>query len=123
MPELLEFVEAAFDQVALPVEALAIGDAIVSVTAGRDVRPTVAVLDQFPDPVGIVAFVSNDISACWQIVEQKFGHGGIIGLAGRQLHLHWQAIADDAGMELAGQSSAASTDRSASSLFFWAAAC
>jgi hypothetical protein len=40
-----------------------------------------------------------------------------------EFELHRQAIADDPGVQLAGQSSTTSTDTSVSSLFFWAAAC
>src|SRR5262245_24930312 len=105
------------------VEPPAVCDAVVSVAAARNVGSAIMVLDQLTDPVGVVGIVGDDVGGGRQCIEQQLGHGLIVGLAGLQLHVHWQAVADDPGMELAGQSSAASTDTSASSLFFWAAAC
>ena len=67
--------------------------------------------------------VGEDDSALRQIVEQKLRHWGVVGLPRGELELHRQAIADDAGVQFGGQSSTTSTDTSASSLFFWAAAC
>ncbi len=46
----------------------------------------------------------------------------VVHLAGRQLDLDRQAVADDPQMQLRCLSSTTSTDTSVSSLFFWAAA-
>lgn len=123
MPELLELVEASFDQVALFVGPLRVGDRLGPVDLGRDADATVLVVDDIADPVGVIGAIREHDSPSRQIVEQNLRHRSVVGLAGRELKLHRQAIADDAGMQLGGQSSATSTDTSASSLFFWAAAC
>ena len=59
MPELLQLVEAALDEIALFVAFLAVGDAIIAVASRRNVRRAVLVLDQLPDPVGILAFIGQ----------------------------------------------------------------
>ena len=80
-------------------------------------------VDDVPDPVGIIGSVGEHDRPFGQIVEKEFRHRCIVGLARREFELHRQAVADDAGVQLGGQSSTTSTDTSASSLFFWAAAC
>jgi hypothetical protein len=63
VPELLELVEAAFDQVAFLILGFAVGNAVVAVRPWRDVRRALLVFDQIPDPVGVVALVGDDIGA------------------------------------------------------------
>lgn len=84
---------------------------------------TLLILDDLSDPVVVVRPVSENDGALGKIVQKQIGHGGVVSLAGRELELHRQAIADHSGVELGGQSSTTSTDTSVSNLFFWAAAC
>ena len=123
VPELLELIEEALDEVALSVGPLRVGDVLGSVSFGRNAGSAVLVLDDVADPVGVVGAVGEHDSAFGQIIEEKLRHRGVVGLSRGEFELHRQAIADDPGVQLAGQSSTTSTDTSASSLFFWAAAC
>ena len=54
MAEWLEFVEAALDQVALLVEPLAVGDAVMAVGLWRNVRLALLVFERLPDPVCVI---------------------------------------------------------------------
>ena len=65
MPELLEFVEAAFDEVALLVLCFAVADAVVAIGFWWDVGRTILVLDELPDPISIVPLVGDDIGTRW----------------------------------------------------------
>ena len=94
MSELLELIETSLNEVALLVFRLALGDAVVTVRSRRDVWGAVLILDQVSDPVRVVSLVSDDLRACWQIVEQQFGHRGVVHLARRKLDLDRQAVAD-----------------------------
>ena len=58
-------------------------------------RRAVLVVDQIPDPIGIVALVGDDLGAGGKIIEQEFGHGLVVHLPGRQFDLNRQAVADD----------------------------
>jgi hypothetical protein len=70
VPELLELVEAAFDEVAFLVFGFAAYDAVVrmiSVGVRRAVRTWI------PDPVGIISLVGDDVGYRRQVVEHEFG--------------------------------------------------
>src|SRR5271168_949365 len=123
VPELLELVEETLDEVAFFVGPLGIGDGFGSVGFRGNAGSAVLVLDDVADPVGVIGTVGKHDSAFVQIIEEKLRHRGVVCLSRREFELHRQAIADDPGMQLGGQSSTTSTDTSASSLFFWAAAC
>ena len=63
------------------------------------------VLDQLPDPVGIVSLVSQHIGSLGQVVKEKLGHRRIVHLVGRKLDLQKQLELIDPEMQLGGQSS------------------
>ena len=123
VPEVLELVEEALDEVALFVGPLGEGNVIGSVGFGRDAGSAILVLDDVAYPVGVIGTIGEHDGTLGQIVEEQLRHRGIVGLSGRELKLHRQAVADDTGMQFAGQSSTTSTDTNAGRLFFWAAAC
>ena len=123
MPELLELVEAPFDEIALLVALFAVGDPVVAMSPRRDVGRAILVLDQLSDPIGIIAFVRQHMRAGRQMAEEQFGHRRVVGFASRQLDLYGKPVADDAQVHLGRQSSTTSTDKSISSLIFGEAAC
>ena len=55
----------------------------------------VLILDKLPDPVGVIAFVGDDVGSRRQVLQEKFSHRLIVHLPGRQLDLNRQAIADN----------------------------
>ena len=121
--ELLEFIEAPFDQIAFFVFGFAVGDAVIPVRSGRNMWRAILILDQIPDPIRVIALVSDHVGARRKVIEQEFSHGLIVHLARRQLDLHGQSVANNPQVQLGRQPSTTSTDTSVSSLFFWAAAC
>jgi len=123
VPELLELSDASFDEVALFVCPLRVRGRLSAVGLGRDTGLAFLVLDDLADPVGVISTIGEHDSPSGQIVEEKLRHRRVVGLSGGEFELHRQAIADDADVQLGGQSSTTSTDTSVSSLFFWAAAC
>lgn len=122
MAELLELVEEALDEIALFIKAFGVGDVLDAPGMGRDAGAAVLLFDDVPDPVIVVGPISKNDGSFWEVIQQQIRHRGVVGLAGGEFELYRQAIADDTGMELGGQSSATTTDTSISTLFFWAAA-
>lgn len=123
MPELLEFSDASFDEVALLVCPLRVRGGLGAVDLGRDAGLAFLVLDDLADSVGVVGTIGEHDGPSGQIVEEKLRHRRVVGLPGGELELYRQAVADDADVQLGRQSSTTSTDTSVSSLLFWAAAC
>ena len=123
VPELLEFSDASFDEVALPVCPLRVRGGVSAIDLGRDAGLAFLVVNHLADPVGVIGTIGEHDGSSGQIVKEKLRHRRVVGLSGGELELHRQAIADDADVQLGRQSSTTSTDTSVSSLFFWAAAC
>ena len=98
-------------------------DIVGSIGLGGNAGSAALIVDDVTDPVGVIGPVGEHDRAFGQVVEQKLRHRGVVGLPGRERKLHRQAIANDTGVQLGGQSSATSTDTSVSTLFFCAAAC
>ncbi len=80
--ELLEFIDASLDEIALFVFAFAERDFFDPVRFRRNDRCAVLILDQISDPVGIVAPVCEEAGAFGQVLQKKFGHWCIMGMAG-----------------------------------------
>ena len=123
VPELLEFSDASFDEVALLVCPLRVRGGVSAIALGRNAGLASLVLDDLSDPVGVIGTIGEHDSPSGQVVEKKLRHRRVVGLSWGEFELHRQAIADDADVQLGRQSSTTSTDTSVSSLFFWAAAC
>ena len=68
---MLEFVEEALDEVALPVERVIDGALDLAVAAGRDVGPSAASFDQIDDSAGVVAAVSDEVAIRLEPVDQE----------------------------------------------------
>ena len=83
----------------------------------------ISIFDHLPDPVGVIASVGEKARSLGQILQEQFGHRGIMGLTGGEFDLQRQTVFVDPQMHLGGQSSPRTTDTTNSILFFWAAAC
>ena len=83
MAELLEPVDAAFDEVSLSALVLSEGNVPGPVGFRRDNRGAALVLDQLPDPAGIVSLVSQHIGSLRQVVKEKKEAGRIVPLKSR----------------------------------------
>lgn len=59
MPELLEFSDASFHEVALLVCPLRVRGGLGTVDLGRDAGPAFLVLDDLADPIGIIGTIGE----------------------------------------------------------------
>ena len=121
--ELLELVDAAFDEIAFSILALVELNVPDPVGFRRNDGRTVLIFNQLPDPICVVALVGKKASARRQVLQEKLGHRRVMHVAWREFELQGKAIAVHPQMQLRRQSSSTTTDTSISTLFFWAAAC
>jgi hypothetical protein len=82
-----------------------------------------ALIDQLPDPVCVIAAICKYACACGQVFEQAGSKRRVVGLSSREFELQGQTMPIHPHMQLGGQSASAATDMIISTLFFWAAAC
>jgi hypothetical protein len=80
--ELLELVDAAFDEVSLLVFALGERDLLGPVGFRWDHGRAVLILDHVPDPVGVVAFVGENAGALGKVPQEKLRHRSVMDLTG-----------------------------------------
>ena len=119
---MLEPVEEALDEIALPIQDLAVATRHVSASGGRNAGPDAALAREQAQPVGIIGLVSDEAAVGWQDVNQG-GHGReIVRLTWRQGQPDRQPAAIDHGMDLGGQAAARTPDRFLA-VFLGAAAC
>jgi hypothetical protein len=59
-PELFQLVEKAFDEVALFVEGLVVGERRAAIEFGRDDRLSLACKDSFAQVIGVITLVGDD---------------------------------------------------------------
>lgn len=119
---MLEFVEVAFDQIALAVDAPA--DAALNEPAPRrgNVRLGAAGPDQLEQRIRVIAAIGDDMAAS-QADEQVRGSSEIVGLSRRQHDPHRQAVFINDGVDLRAQSATRATDGVILAPFFPPAAC
>jgi hypothetical protein len=121
--EVFEFVEEAFDEVALAVEAGINGAANLDVALRRDVGAGAVGLDEQDQALGMVAAVGDDGRGETDPLDQ-FGQGGFVGgLPRRQQQSARQAVLVDDGVDLGGQSATRATDGVIRAPFFPPPAC
>ena len=122
-PEVLEFVEEAFDEVALAVD-MEIDRALdLDVALGGDVSVGAAGLDEFDDGAGIIAAVGDHVAGQTQSVDQDRKRGFVGGLARREYEPDRQAASVDDDVDLGAQSSTRTADGVIRTPFFPPAAC
>ena len=97
----LQFVEAALDEVAQPVEGAVHGDAQLAGLAHRDDRLNVARLHGFSNLVRVIAAIRQQDARLWQVVVHDEVEAQIVRrLARRDVRPHGQACAIDAEVDL-----------------------
>lgn len=121
--EVLELVEEAFDEVALPVELRIDGALVLPVALCGDMRAGAAEGDDLEDGLGVVAAVCDGIGSRAQAVEQGRDGGLVGGLAWRDQQTDGQAAGVDDRVELGAQSSTRAADGVIRAPFFPPAAC
>lgn len=117
-----EFVEEAFDEIALPIQDLAVAARPSPASSGWDAGSDMALAQELTEPVGVVGFVSDEATIGWNHIEQSAGGAKIVRLAGGQGQAHRQAAAVDHGIDLGRQPAARAPNRLIA-VFLGAAAC
>jgi len=121
--EVFDFVEEAFDQVALPIERVVDGTLPAAVGLGGDVRPGAVAEKQLEGGFGVIAAVGDGVAGRPETVDQR-RHGGLVGGLARAQHVtDGQAPGVDDAVDLARQSSTRTTDGVIRTPFFPPAAC
>lgn len=120
---MFEFVEEAFDEVALAIELGIDRTLDAAVALGRDMGAGTVFGDKFENGAGIVAAVGDDVACQRQALDQARKGGFIGGLARREDEADGQAAATDHGVDLGAQSSTRTTDGVIRAPFFPPAAC
>ena len=121
--EVLELVEEALDEVAVPVE-LAVDDASdTDVALGGNVGSGAGGLDQCDDGAGEVATVGDDIAGKRHVFNERRQGCLVGGLAGRQQQADRQTPTVDDGVDLGAQSPTRAADGVIRAPLFPPAAC
>mgnify|MGYP000992864359 CR=1 FL=1 len=121
-PEMLQFVEEPFDEVAQSVKRAVDGALDASVAGRGDVTTATVASDQVEDGHGVVASVGDYVAEPSSL--QEGGYGGLIGrLSLRQNDPHRQPATVDQSVDLRGQSTTRTTDGVIRAPFFPPAAC
>jgi hypothetical protein len=119
---MFEPVEEALDEIALPIQDLAVAPWHGSASGGRNAGPDAALAQEHTQPVGIIGLVGDEAAVGRQDVDQG-GHGReIVRLTWRQSQPDRQSTTIDHGMDLGGQAAARAPDRFLA-VFLGAAAC
>ena len=121
--EVFEFVEEAFDEVALSVEVSVDGALLPAAALGWNVRSRSMVGDHPNDGLGVVAAVRHGVGGGPQAVEQRGDEGFVGGLAGRDEQADGKASGVDHRVKLGAQSSTRTADGVIRAPFFPPAAC
>jgi len=119
---MLKPVEEALDEIALPIEDLAVSSRHVSASGGRNAGPDAALAQEHAQPVGIIGLVGDEAAVGWQDVDQGRHGREIVRLTWRQGQADREPTTVDHGMNLGGQAAARAPDRFLA-VFLGAAAC
>ena len=122
-PEVFEFVEEPFDEVALAIDLDIDRSLDLDVALGWDVRDGAAGLNEFDDGAGVVTAIGDHVAGQGQSVEQRRRGGFVGGLAGRQNEPDRQPAGIDYGVNFGAQSATRTTDGVIRARFFPPAAC
>jgi len=121
--KVFDFVEEAFDEVALAVEGRIDGALNFAVALGRNMGLGAVLDDQREDGAGVVAAVGDGVGCGLQAGEQIADGGLVGGLAWRDREADRQPLAIDDDVDLGAQSAARSSDGVIRAPFFPPAAC
>lgn len=115
---MLEFIEEAFDQVALPVEPFTESGRIEPVWHRSYIGPCAALLHGVAQSVGIVGPVGQQDVARHDAVEHVVGAASVMCLTLGQLEVDGQAAGIDEGVDLCRQATPRATHAIGSAVFF-----
>ena len=121
--EVLEFIEEAFDEIALAVEGRIDRTLNLSVALGGNVRLAAALVHQIDDGPGVITAIGNESASWGQAVEQR-GDGSLVGcLAGGEHDPQRQTVLVHDSIDLGTQSSTRTADGVIRAPFLPPAAC
>jgi hypothetical protein len=106
---MLDFVDEAFDEVALLVAMLVVGDRLFSRSEGGD-HGIAAEGEKGSELVGVVSLIGNDVSG-GKAVDQGLGLRAVVDLACRGDQTQRVAQSIDGDVDLGGQATARAPDR------------
>lgn len=118
----LELVEEAFDEIALPVEDLAVAPRHASAPGRWDAGPDAPLSQALAEPVGVIGLVAEEATIGWEHVDQGGNGREVMRLSWGQGQADRQPAAIDHGVDLGGQAAARAPDRFFA-VFLGAAAC
>lgn len=119
---MLDPVEESLDEIALPIQNLAVAARHAPASGGWNAGPDTALVQELAEPVGIVSLVGDEAAVGRKDVDQG-GHGTeVVRLSWRQGQPDRQPAAIDHGVDLGGQAAARASDR-LFAVFLGAAAC
>jgi hypothetical protein len=121
--QMLEFVEEAFDEVALTIALQVNGADDPNVALAGDMGGCSHCGEKIDDRAGAVAAVGNGFAGGPQAVDEARQGGLVGGLAGRQQQPHRQSRRIDDGVDLCAQSSTRTANGVILAPFFPPAAC
>jgi len=121
--EVLELVEEALDEIAMPVDVRIDRAADAHVALAGDVSVGAVRFDDLDDGASEVATVGHDVARQAKALEQ-LGRGGLVGcLARREYQANRQTAGVDDGVDFCGQSSTRTANGVIRAPFFPPAAC
>jgi hypothetical protein len=108
--KVLEFVEEAFDEIALAIEREVAAARCLAIGFRRDHRDDLSFCERVEQRIGIVGLVAE--KGRWiGPFEQRLCATQIVGLPGREHHIDGVAESIDQKVDFGGQSAARSADR------------
>ena len=123
MPELLQLVEEALDEIALAVDGLLPTVFPLSIGLVGNVGNGALIANADAHAVGIVSLVRDHDGAGFEPVEQGFCGRDVVVVARRDQEADRPALAVDARVDFRREPAPASTDTTNSTLFFTPEAC
>ncbi len=121
--EVLEFVEEAFDEIALAVEVMGCGALLPAIPLGRDVGTRAMVGNELEDGAGVMAAVGDGVPGRLKAVKEG-RHGSLVGGLARGDHeAPRQAKAVDDDVDFGAQPASRASDGVIRTPFFPPAAC
>ena len=121
--EVLQLVEEALNQVALPVDEFLPTVSLLAIGFVGNIGDGTLSPDAQTDAIRIVALVGNDDGFAIEPLQQGLGAGHIVVVAGRQDQPDRTAFRIDPRVDFRGEAASASAHTTNSTLFFTPEAC
>jgi hypothetical protein len=118
----LETVQEALDEIALPIQDFAVAPRHVPASGGRNAGPDATLAQELAEPVGIVSPVADEATVGRRDIDQGRDGREIVRLSWCQSQSNRQPTTIDHGVDLGGQAAARAPDRSLA-VFLGAAVC